>query len=117
MKVTCPNCGEEFETSSSKGNEKSYDTKRDPLEKTRKILEFLKTEDNWSWIRRIARATEMSPYNVSYLIDKYLDRYLEIMEPEEVQENTGIKMKMIRLKNDDLDVKSSIEAVKERMNS
>ncbi len=114
MRVVCPRCGYEFEIKSKK--RKFSERKRDPISKLKKILNFLKTQDSWVWIRRIAKQTKLKPYSVSYLIEKYLYPYLEILEPEDVYESTGIKMKMIKLKNRELDINKVIEDLKLRIN-
>ena len=115
MKHVCPHCGKEFQ---EKNKRKNYKVgKRAPFKKAKKILEFLKEQEEWSWIRRIAKGTKITPYSVSYLIDKYLHPYLEILDPEAVYESTGIKMKMIKLKNPQIDVNSVIKDLKMRSNT
>jgi hypothetical protein len=115
MRVVCPKCGHVFEVNSKK--RKFSERKRDPIDKLRKILNYLRTQDSWVWIRRIAKQTKLKPYSVSYLIDKYLLPYVEILEPEDVYESTGIKMKMIRLKNNEINVKNIVEDINRRINS
>ena len=78
---------------------------------------MLKSQNEWVWIRRIAKQTKIKPYSVSYLIEKYLFPYVEILEPLDVYEATGIKMKMIRLKNKEIDINKIIEDIKLRINS
>ena len=115
MKVVCPHCNKEFEFQKPK---KQYQPgEHDPLTKLRKILECLKAHKEWVWIRRIAKETHLKPYSVSYLVDKYLVNYLEILEPEEVLETTGIKMRMFKLKNPDININTLLEELKIRINS
>lgn len=115
MKTICPHCGTEFEV---KKHRKSYRPgKHDPVSKLKKILKYLKGREDWTWIRRIAKETGIKPYSVSYLIEKYLVIYLEILEPEDVLETTGIKMKMVKLKNPEIDINKIIKDIKIRINS
>ena len=114
MKTICPHCNKEFEVKKSR---KVYQPgHHDPISKLKKILNYLKIQEDWVWIRRIAKETKLKPYSVSYLIEKYLVIYLEILEPETVYETTGIRMKMLRLKNKDIDVNKIIEDIKIRTN-
>ncbi len=120
MKHICPHCNKEFE----KKDEKKFKIKknykvgeRKPFKRMRKILNFLKEQDDWTWIRRIAKGTNMYPYSVSYLLEKYLDNFVEIIDPEDVYESTGIKMKLIKIKNRDMNVDRIIEDIKIRTNS
>jgi len=115
MKVRCPYCNKEFVL--KKSRRKFSERKRDPISKLRKILIFLKSQEEWVWIRRIAKQTNIKPYAVSYLIEKYLTPYLEILEPEDVYKSTGIKMKMIMLKNKEIDIKKVLDDFKVRINS
>lgn len=115
MKVVCPHCNKEFEFRKQK---KQYQPgEHDPLTKLRKILECLKSHSEWVWIRRIAKETHLKPYSVSYLTEKYLANYLDILEPEEVFEASGLKVKMFKLKNHDIDINSILEELKIRINS
>lgn len=115
MKTVCPYCNKEFEV---KKHRKSYKPgEHDPLSKIKRILECLKSHDDWLWIRRIAKETKLKPYSVSYLIDRYLPNYIEMLEPEGVLESTGIKMKMIKLKNKEIDTNKVLEELKLRINS
>lgn len=115
MKVICPHCSREFDLKKKKKLRQQGD--RDPMRKIFKILSYLKGREEWSWIRRIAKQTSIKPYAVSYLIDKYLQNYVEILEPEAVYESTGIKMKMIRLKNNDIEPKIIVEDIIKRINT
>lgn len=115
MKLVCPHCGKSFEHKKQK--KRFSQRKKDPLNKIYRILNFLKSQEEWVWIRRIAKQTRIKPYSISYLIEKYLYPYLEILEPKDVYESTGIKMKMIRLKNKDLEIKKVLEDIKIRINS
>ena len=54
---------------------------------------------------------------MSYLIEKYINPYVEILSPKDVYESTGIKMKMIRLKNRDLNIKMVLDDLRKRINS
>jgi len=115
MKAVCPHCNTEFEVKKVQKPRKVG--KRDPFKKVFRILTYLKTTEEWVWIRRIAKDTNLKPYSVSYLIDKYLANYLDILEPETVYESTGIRMKMFRLKNRNLNVKTVVEDLIRRSNS
>ncbi|MCD6576303.1 MAG: hypothetical protein J7K73_04055 [Nanoarchaeota archaeon] len=115
MKVKCPRCGLEFEVKRKKPAFK--ERKRDPLDKVKRILNFLKSQDEWVWIRRIAKRTGIKPYAVSYILEKYLATYIEIVEPTDVYESTGVKMKLVRLKNREINVNSIVEDIKVRINS
>ncbi len=120
MKHVCPHCNKEFDTKKEKKFKvsKNYKVgKRKPFKRMKKILNFLKEQDDWTWIRRIAKGTGMYPYSVSYLLEKYLDHFVEIVDPEDVYESTGIKMKLIRLKNKEIDVDKVIKELKIRTNS
>ena len=115
MKHVCPHCGKEF---LEKVHRKTYKVgRRDPIAKVKKMLNFLKQHEDWVWIRRIAKGTGLKPYSVSYLIEKYLTQYLDMLDPEAVYESTGIKMRMFRLKNSQIDVESVIRDLKLRTNS
>ena len=113
--VVCPHCNKEFRIRKSKKPRKVGD--RDPMRKIFKILSYLKGKEEWQWIRKIAKNTNLKPYSVSYLIDKYLQNFVEILEPEAVYESTGIRMKMIRLINPDIDPKKIVEDLIRRTNS
>ena len=115
MKVVCPHCNKEFQLKKIKKPRKVGN--RDPMKKIFKILSYLKGKEEWSWIRRIAKQTKLKPYSVSYLIDKYLINYVEILEPQDVYESTGIKMKMIRLKNININPKKIVDDIIIRTNS
>ena len=115
MKQTCPHCGKEFTIKKPKKVYKSG--VRDPLARLELIVKYLKTQDNWVWIRRIAKETKLTPYSVSYLIEKYLGNYIEMLEPEDVYASTGIRMKMIRLINKEIDIEKILEDIKIRINS
>jgi len=115
MKQVCPHCGKEFETKKIKKGYKSG--VRDPVSRIELILKYLKAQENWVWIRRIAKETKLKPYSVSYLIEKYLTNYIEILEPEDVYASTGIKMKMIKLINREIDIKKILDEIKLRINS
>lgn len=120
MKHVCPYCNKEFDIKNKKKLKinKNYKVgKRKPVKRMKKILNFLKEQEDWTWIRRIAKGTNMYPYSVSYLLEKYLGNFIEIVDPEEVYESTGIKMKLIRLKNRDIDINKVIEDIKIRTNS
>ena len=120
MKHICPHCNKEFEKKEEKKFRirKNYKVgKRKPLKRMRKILDFLKEQEDWTWIRRIAKGTNMNPYSVSYLLEKYLDYFVEILDPEDVYESTGIRMKLIRLKNREIDVDKVIKDIEIRTNS
>jgi hypothetical protein len=115
MKTVCPHCNKEFEI---KKPRKSYQPgEHDPVSKLKKILDYLKSQNDRVWIRRIAKETSLRPYSVSYLIEKYLVSYLDILEPEDVLESTGIKMKLIKLKNQEIDVNTIIKELNMRINS
>jgi hypothetical protein len=115
MNMVCPHCGKEFQYKKPK---KSYEIgSRDPISKIKAILSYLKTQDSWAWLRKIAKATKLKPFAVSYLVGKYLVPYLEILEPADVLESTGIKMKMVKLKNRDLDIDAVIKDINIRINS
>jgi predicted amidophosphoribosyltransferase len=115
MKVVCPHCAKEFELKSS--HKQHQPGERDPFKKMFKILSYLKTQEAWVWIRKIAKNTSLKPYAVSYLIDKYLQNFVEILEPEAVYESTGIRMRMFKLKNKDIDPKIIVEDLIKRNNS
>ncbi len=115
MKVKCPKCGFEFEVDRKKP--KFRERKRDPMDKLKRILIFLKSQNEWVWIRRIAKKTGLKPYAVSYIIEKYLTPYIEIVEPTDVYESTGVKMKLIRLKNNEINVDNIINDLNVRTNS
>ena len=74
------------------------------LERVSKILNYLYSVDNWTWIRDIARKTGLKPGSVSYLIDKYLKRYVEIVDSSDVLGDFGIKIKLIRLKTKEIPI-------------
>lgn len=115
MKLVCPHCNKEFEVKKPK---KSYSVgTRDPFLKCFKILNYLKKHEDWVWIRRIAKETDIKPYSVSYLIEKYLSAYVEILDPKGVYETSGLKMKMIKLINYQIDSKKIVEDLKIRTNS
>jgi hypothetical protein len=113
--VVCPHCNKEFKIKKLKKPRKVGT--RDPMRKVFKILTYLKGKEEWQWIRRIAKKTNLKPYSVSYLIDKYLQNFVEILEPEAVYESTGIKMKMIRLKNPNIEPKRIVEDLIRRINT
>ena len=113
MGITCPHCGKQFEKKPQK--RRNFEVKeRDPMKKVAKILNFLKAQTEWVWIRRIAKQINIKPFSVSYLIDKYLSVYLDILDPTDVYENTGIKMRLYRLKNREIDPKAIIMDIKLR---
>lgn len=115
MKVVCPHCNKEFDYRKPK---KSYLVgAKDPFSKLKTIINYLKIQENWVWIRRIAKDTKLKPFSVSYLIEKYLVNYVDMLAPEEVLESTGIKMKMWKLKNRDIDADRIIEDLKKRNNT
>jgi hypothetical protein len=115
VKTVCPHCNKEFEI---KKPRKSYHPgEHDPISKLKKILDYLKGQTSWVWIRRIAKETRLNPYSVSYLIEKYLINYLDILAPEDVLASSGIKMKMFKLKNPEIDVDSIIKELSMRINS
>jgi hypothetical protein len=114
MKVVCPHCRTEFEVKKPK---KSYSVGvRDPFSKLLKILNFLKRQGDWVWIRKIAKETGLKPYSVSYLIEKYLGAYVEMLEPTAVYETSGLKLKMFRLINKEIEPQKIIEELKVRTN-
>lgn len=115
MKVVCPYCNKEFVVRKPK---KSYSIGvRDPFSKILKILNYLKKQQEWVWIRKIAKDTKIKPYSVSYLIEKYLMPYVEILEPTAVYETSGLKLKMYRLKNYQIEPQKIIGDLKMRINS
>ncbi len=59
------------------------------------ILNLLR-QNNTMHIRGISRALELNPFTVSYIIDKYLDYFLDIREINQF----GFRVKMISLKED-----------------
>ena len=114
MKVVCPHCNKEFVVKKPK---KSYSVgARDPFSKITKILNYLKQREDWVWIRRIAKEIGIKPYSVSYLIDKYLVPYLETLEPTAVYETSGLRLKMYRLINREINVQKIVEDLKLRTN-
>ena len=115
MKVVCPHCAKEFETKSS--HKQHQPGERDPFAKIFKILSYLKTQEEWVWIRKIAKNTNLNPYAVSYLIDKYLQNFVEMLEPEAVYESSGLKIRMFKLKNRDISPKTIVEDLIKRNNS
>jgi hypothetical protein len=115
MQLVCPHCNKEFEY--KKPRKKFTHGEKDPFKKLFLILSALKSTEDWIWIRRIAKNTDLKPYAVSYLIEKYLLPYVEILDPEDILESTGIKMKMFKLKNRNIDIKSIIEDLIKRTNS
>lgn len=115
MKLVCPHCNKEFELKKQK---KQYLTSvRDPFSKILSILNCLKQHEEWIWIRKIAKDTGLKPYSVSYLIEKYLGNYVEMLEPTAVYETSGLRLKMYRLINREIDSKKIVEDLKLRTNS
>lgn len=115
MKLVCPYCNKEFEVKKQK---KSYSAGvRDPFSKILKILNYMKKHEEWVWIRRIAKETGLKPYSVSYLIEKYLSVYVETLNPTAVYETSGLKLKMYRLINYQIDSQKIVEDLKRRTNS
>jgi predicted amidophosphoribosyltransferase len=115
MKVICPHCAKEFELKSVRKQRQT--SERDPMQKVFKVLTYLKTQEEWVWIRKIAKNTNLKPYAVSYLIEKYLQNFVEMLEPEAVYESTGIRMRMFRLKNRDIEPKIIVDDLIKRNNS
>jgi len=115
MNVICPNCNHNFEL---KLERKPYKTSpKDPIEKAQKILFFLKKQSDWVWLRKIAKETKLTPYAVSYVINKYLYSFLDILDTSNVYESSGLKLKMFRLKDQNIDPKRIIDDLKVRSNS
>lgn len=83
-------------------------------EKCKKILLFLKNKEEWSWIRQIAKNTGIKPYNVSYLIDRYLWRYLDVVDTSDVYGEYGLKVKLVRLKPG-INVENVLKALREKL--
>ncbi len=81
------------------------------LERIAKILNYLYEVDNWTWIRDIARKTGLKPGSVSYLIDKYMKNYVEIVDSSQVLGEFGIKIKLIRLKNKEIPFEEAIKRI------
>ncbi len=81
------------------------------LERIAKILNYLYSVDEWTWIRDIARNTGLKPGSVSYLIDKYLKRYVEIVDSSQVLGQFGIKIKLIRLKNKEIPIEEVLRRI------
>jgi hypothetical protein len=115
MKVVCPHCNKEFVVKKPK---KSYSVGvRDPFSKCLKILSYLKKHEDWIWLRKIAKDTGIKPYSISYLIDKYLAPYLETLDPTAVYETSGLRLKMYRLLNHNIEPEKIVEDLKRRTNS
>jgi len=113
MKVVCPHCNKEFVVKKPK---KSYlGGERDPFSKLIKILNCLKKHEDWIWIRRIAKETGMKPFSVSYLIDKYLGAYVEILEPSAVYDTSGLRLKMYKLRNREIESQKVVDDIKLRV--
>ncbi len=81
------------------------------LERIAKILNYLYSVDEWTWIRDIARNTGLKPGSVSYLINKYLKRYVETVDSSEVLGQFGIKIKLIRLKNKEIPIEEVLRRI------
>ena len=112
MKAVCPHCNTEFEVKKPK---KSYQVGvRDPFSKLLKIINFLKQQESWVWVRKIAKETGLKPFSVTYLIEKYLGNFVEMLEPTAVYETSGLKLKMFRLINRELDPQKTIQDLKAR---
>ena len=115
MKVVCPHCTKEFELKSVRKQRQT--SERDPMQKVFKVLTYLKTQEEWVWIRKIAKDTGIKPYSVSYLVERYLGTYVEILDPTAVYETSGLKLKMYRLINREIEPKKIVEDLKLRINS
>ena len=81
------------------------------LQRVSEILKYLYSVDNWTWVRDIARKTGLKPGSVSYLIDKYLRRYVEIVNSSDVLGDFGIKIKLIRLKNKEIPIEEVLKRI------
>ncbi len=81
------------------------------LERVAKILNYLYSVDNWTWVRDIARNTGLKPGSVSYLIDKYLKKYVEIVSSSDVLGEFGIKIKLIRLKSKEIPINEVLKRI------
>ena len=115
MNITCPNCKHCFEL---KKEHKPYvSAARNPFDKAQKILVFLKKQEDWVWLRKIAKETSITPYAVSYIIERYLNPYLEVLDTQTVYASSGLKLKMFKLKNLEIDPKVIINDLKLRSNS
>ena len=85
------------------------------LERVAKILNYLYSVEDWTWIRDIARKTGLKPGSVSYLINKYLRNYVEIVASSDVLGNFGIKIKLIRLKSKEIPINEVLKRINRKL--
>lgn len=74
------------------------------LEKIGKVIFLLKEAEDWLHIREIARKTEIHPQTVSNIIDKYLNNFVLVENFNEY----GLKVKLIKLKDKNIDLERLI---------
>ncbi|MCX8179171.1 MAG: MarR family transcriptional regulator [Candidatus Aenigmarchaeota archaeon] len=82
--------------------------KQETIKKINKILFVLKETQDWLHLREISRRTGIHHQTISEILDKYLNQFVLIQNFEEY----GLKLKLVKLKDKKVDLKSVLTYLK-----
>ncbi|MCS7134825.1 MAG: MarR family transcriptional regulator [Candidatus Aenigmarchaeota archaeon] len=85
-----------------------YNMKQETIKKINKILFVLKETQDWLHLREISRRTGIHHQTISEILDKYLNQFVLIQNFEEY----GLKLKLVKLKDKKVDLKSVLTYLK-----
>jgi len=82
--------------------------RQETIKKIGKILFVLKETQDWLHLREISRRTGIHHQTVSEILDKYLNQFILTQNLNEY----GLKLKLVKLKNKNVDLKGVLAYLK-----